>query len=133
MFIKKDLRKIPTMRSMIVRTRGYDDEAAATLTLDGGNNNVTTKYVKHTEPLKSLKSAWWKHEFQGSVKILCEPSKWSRYIPKLRQLELLNLYDCNISNLDGIGDVFNSTNTPHLKMINLGWNLQASSLFNTYG
>ena len=126
MFIKKDLRKIPKILEDAIDCSHEETSdgttAATTTTLDNNGSNNITKRVKHTEPLKSLKLARRQHEFQGSVKILCEPSKRSSYVPKLKQLELLNLYDCNISNLDGIGDVFNSENTPNLTMINLGRN-----------
>jgi len=125
MFIKKDLRKIPKILEDAIdcsHIEDEDDEEEETASRDDGTNNVVTKRVKHTEPLMSLRLARRPHEFQGSVKILCEPTKRSSYIPKLKRLELLNLYDCNISNLDGIGDVFNSTNTPNLNMINLGRN-----------
>ena len=40
-----------------------------------------------------------KSEFKGSVKILCQPSN----APALTQLKSLSLYDCEISDLTGIG------------------------------
>ena len=73
MFIKKDLRKIPAILA--------DAE-------DKENANI-----------RDLRLQRRKAEFAGSVKILCQPS----HAPALSNLQSLSLYECEISNIDGIG------------------------------
>ena len=55
------------------------------------------------------------HEFQGSVRILCQP----KYQPALQHLETLSLYDCQISSLEGIGML---ECCPQLSSLNMGRN-----------
>jgi len=75
MFIKKDLRKIPTIL----------EEAS-------DNDNETIE-------LKDLRLQRRQAEFNGNVKILCQPAN----APTLSNLQSLSLYDCGIENLEGIG------------------------------
>jgi Leucine-rich repeat (LRR) protein len=112
MFIKKDLRKIPKILDDAV----VEDEADA----DDDDDAVdlatrSTKRLKRPDSLFDLKLGRRQHEFQGTVTILCQP----HYLPKLQHLQSLNLYDCDISNLDGIG-MF--AKTPTLQVLNLGRN-----------
>ncbi len=73
MFIEKDLRKIPKILS---------DAAKA-----------------DAPPLTELRLARRPAEFSGSITVLTQP----HYAPSLEHLVSLSLYDCQISNLDGIG------------------------------
>lgn len=73
MFIKKDLRKIPVILSDA-------DE-------------------KENAIIRDLRLQRRKAEFAGSVKILCQPS----HAPALNNLQSLSLYECEISNIEGIG------------------------------
>lgn len=83
MFIKKDLRKIPT----ILADAASVDEAEME-TADETKKSLTDL------PLQRRKA-----EFKGNVKILCQPSN----APALLELKSLSLYDCDISDLTGIG------------------------------
>jgi len=82
MFIKKDLRKIPT-----ILADAASDEAEM-------ETDETTKHSLTDLPLQRRKA-----EFDGNVKILCQPSN----APALRKLKSLSLYDCEIVDLTGIG------------------------------
>ena len=73
MFIKKDLRKIPAILS--------DAEE------------------KENVNIRDLRLQRRKAEFKGSIKILASPS----HAPALSNLQSLSLYECEISNIDGIG------------------------------
>ncbi len=73
MFIKKDLRKIPQILS-----DAAEDDAPR---------------------LTELRLARRPAEFSGSITVLTQP----HYAPTLEHLVSLSLYDCQISNLDGIG------------------------------
>jgi Leucine-rich repeat (LRR) protein len=84
MFIKKDLRKIPTI---LAEAAPEDDTEAETM-----DTNATMKLTEL--PLQRRKG-----EFNGSVKVLCAPST----APALIQLKSLSLYDCEICDLCGIG------------------------------
>jgi Leucine-rich repeat (LRR) protein len=86
MFIKKDLRKIPEILADSAK-RGKENS----------NDN---------KPLQDLQLQRRKAEFPGgSIRALCQPSN----APALRHLESLSLYDCNISDLCGIGMLSNLT------------------------
>ena len=114
MFIKKDLRKIPKILEDAIdcSTLGDDND-------DTDPSTMTTeprhKRSKVETPLSTLRLGRRQQEFQGSVKILCQP----RYLPKLQCLQNLNLYDCAISSLDGIGVL---QACPKLEILNLGRN-----------
>lgn len=122
MFIKKDLRKIPKILEDAVdcigrsKTDGAqsadDDDHHAT---NGAATRPDPKRAKLQEPLKELRLGRRQQEFRGSLQILCQPE----YLPKLLQLQSLNLYDCNISSIDGVG-LFEGT--PCLERLNLGRN-----------
>ena len=117
MFIKKDLRKIPKILQDAVAVEQPEDY------YDSATEDATqqaAKKVKRTQALKELKLARRQQEFQGSVSILCGQPR-SLLLPKLALLESLNLYDCGISNLDGIG-VLGKGACPHLAVVNLGRN-----------
>ena len=73
MFIKKDLRKIPAI--------------------------LADAQDKENSNLNDLRLQRRKAEFSGSVKILCQPS----HGPALSNLKSLSLYECEISNIEGIG------------------------------
>jgi Leucine-rich repeat (LRR) protein len=88
MFVKKDLRKIPH----ILADAAPCDEQAHRV-----DENVA-KRVK-LGILTELKLARRKAEFQGSLKVLCQPSN----APSLQNLVSLSVYDCDIKSLDGIG------------------------------
>jgi Leucine-rich repeat (LRR) protein len=107
MFIKKDLRKIPKIMDEA------EDEDANADAVDPATRS--TKRLKRPDSLVDLKLGRRQQEFQGTVTILCQP----HYLPKLQHLQSLNLYDCDISNLDGIG-MF--AKTPTLQVLNLGRN-----------
>ncbi|KAG7358546.1 phosphoprotein phosphatase [Nitzschia inconspicua] len=128
MFIKKDLRKIPKILEDAVdcRTNDGDDDADDIMMANdenGANNKHNNseapdaKRTKVLEPLKELRLSRRFQEFQGTVQILCQPE----FAPKLTQLKSLNLYDCQISNLEGLGDMF-GTASPNLETLNLGRN-----------
>jgi Leucine-rich repeat (LRR) protein len=84
MFIKKDLRKIP----IILADAAATDEAT-----------METSEQTKCQRLADLPLQRRKAEFQGSVKILCQPAN----APALLQLKSLSLYDCEIIDLTGIG------------------------------
>jgi Leucine-rich repeat (LRR) protein len=86
MFIKKDLRKIPTILG----------DASKSSKNDTHKNDTDTSV---TSSLIDLCLQRRKAEFRGSVKILCQPSN----APFLGQLKSLSLYDCEINSLQGIG------------------------------
>ena len=119
MFIKKDLRKIPTILQEAIDCETYDaavsedNENETSL----ANRDPKKKRTKREEPLRILKLGRRKQEFEGSVKILCQPS----YIPKLQHLEVLNLYDCDIHDLNGFGPMFEKA-APKLETLNLAKN-----------
>jgi Leucine-rich repeat (LRR) protein len=122
MFIKKDLRKVPKILhdapssveeppSKKPAAHQDDDDN------DNGNdkNNFPPKRVKREDMLKDLNLARRQQEFQGSIQLLCGQP---HYTAKLTCLTSLNLYDCAISDLTGIGML---QHTP-LQVLNLGRN-----------
>ena len=94
MFVKKDARKIPTILA---------DAQEAIDSKDDG------------KLLKDGRLGRRQQEFNGSVRILCQPSAQTA----LQHLETLSLYDCQISDLQGIGML---ECCPKLVTLNLGWN-----------
>jgi Leucine-rich repeat (LRR) protein len=89
MFIKKDLRKIHEIL-----------EEAAQRAGDGSSTS--------TPLLKSLHLAKRKDEFvQGRVKCLTEPSS-DAIREVLRRVESLSLYDCEVRDVAGLGEAFES-------------------------
>jgi len=124
MFIKKDLRKIPTILDEAVDCHVYDAANSSDDENDNtrGNNshlqdNPKKKRTKREEPLKVLRLGRRKQEFERCVKVLCQPS----YAPKLKYLEVLNLYECDIHDLAGFGTMFEAA-APNLETLNLGRN-----------
>jgi len=133
MFIKKDLRKIPTILEDAVDCNAYDEAQEEDENGDGdedyddnGNNktnnksNITkskVKRIKREEPLTVLRLGRRKQEFNGTVQVLCDIT----HVPKLKYLQTINLYECNINNLTGFGTMF-SVCSPNLTTINLGRN-----------
>lgn len=125
MFIKKDLRKIPTILDEAIDCEVYDasiagdnkDENDSENGNDNSNGKTKTKRTKRLEPLQVLKLGRRKQEFEGSVRVLCQPS----HAPKLKYLEVLNLYDCDIHDLEGFGTMFSAA-APNLETLNLGRN-----------
>lgn len=109
MFIKKDLRKVPKILDDAI------DCETSVLSSTKDKEGRDLKRPKVQEPLSELRLGRRQQEFQGSIKLLCQP----KYLPKLQQLKSLNLYDCAISNLDGIG-LFGEC--PNLEILNLGRN-----------
>jgi Leucine-rich repeat (LRR) protein len=110
MFIKKDLRKIPKILDDAI-------ECCPNKTNGKGSDieDHRDKRTKVQAPLSELRLGRRKQEFNGTVQILCQP----KYLPKLQNLQSLNLYDCAISNLDGIGTL---SECPALEILNLGRN-----------
>ena len=107
MFIKKDLRKIP---KILEDSKIVDEE-------DKTQNDDATRSVKRLrrpEPLQDLRLSRRQQEFQGSIQLLCQPKN----LPTLKHLQFLNLYDCAISNLNGIGLLEDCP----LQVLNLGRN-----------
>lgn len=101
MFVKKDLRKIPVIfhDAMNVNNTNNDD----------GKEEKTETPKTQTPPLTELRLARRPTEFKGSIQnILCQP----HYIPALRNLMSISLYDCNIHNLDGIGFFASQVSVP---------------------
>jgi Leucine-rich repeat (LRR) protein len=90
MFIKKDLRKIP---------RIFADASKA-----------------DDEELTELRLARRPAEFNGSISALCQP----QFASSLRKLTSLSLYECQISNLEGME--FFAQSCPNLEKMNLGMN-----------
>ena len=125
MFIKKDLRKIPTILDEAVDCRDYDAAVAADAASDDAENDTGAanrndpkkKRTKRQEPLRTLKLGRRKQEFEGTVRVLCRPSD----APKLTHLSVLNLYECDIHDLEGFGTMF-ATAAPKLETLNLGRN-----------
>jgi Leucine-rich repeat (LRR) protein len=132
MFIKKDLRKIPTILEEAVEcwkdddhhddNNDNDDDAemlvSTTKTLDDGKGHrdkKKNKRLKVQAPLSELRLGRRSQEFQGTVSVLCQPV----YLSKLQQLQTLNLYDCGISSLIGIGVL---KDCPMLHSLNVGRN-----------
>ncbi len=110
MFVKKDLRKIPKILEDAVDCTEDDNEDEPTTMVE-----PRVKRSKVETPLSVLRLGRRQQEFQGSVKILCQP----RYLPKLHCLQNLNLYDCAITHLDGIGVL---KECRKLEILNLGRN-----------
>eukprot|EP00536_Pseudo-nitzschia_multiseries_P008043 jgi/Psemu1/296777/fgenesh1_pm.198_\ len=121
MFIKKDLRKIPTILEEAVDCKTYDDENDESENDNGNDNgndgNKKKKRAKREEPIRMLKLGRRKQEFDGCVKVLCQPA----HVPKLKHLSVLNLYDCDIHDLTGFGPMFGEA-APNLETLNLGRN-----------
>ena len=95
MFVKKDLRKIPVIMNDAMKTmnNGTNVENDNDINNNNSNNN-------NGPSLTELRLARRPTEFKDGLKnVLCQP----RYIPALSNLISLSLYDCSISNLDGIG------------------------------
>ncbi|KAL3915019.1 MAG: hypothetical protein SGILL_005841, partial [Bacillariaceae sp.] len=115
----KDLRKVPKIMEDAIdcETSNDDDDDETKMFTIGDNNAPDAKRTKVQEALEQLRLSRRSQEFQGTVKILCQPE----YAPKLTSLKSLNLYDCQISKLDGLGDMF-STASPVLETLNLGRN-----------
>ena len=111
MFVKRDLRKIPEILSESLPK----DETNEKATSGGG-------------VLKELRLARRPAEFNGRISILCQP----QLAPALTHLQSLSLYDCKLSNLDGIGffgspvvETNNQSSScccPNLTELNLGRN-----------
>lgn len=107
MFVKKDLRKIPTILSSALQS-------------------PSDKTKEHDETyekiiLKDLPLSRRPAEFNGSISILCNP----KFIPSLKHLTRLSLYDCQISSLDHIGALANSNGNgtaTNLQDLNIGRN-----------
>jgi Leucine-rich repeat (LRR) protein len=117
MFIKKDLRKIPKILDdaiVVVDENDDDDDGKAEAKDAVDPATRSTKRLKRPDALLDLKLGRRQQEFQGTLTILCQP----HYLPKMQHLQSLNLYDCDISNLDDIG-MF--AKTP-LQVLNLGRN-----------
>jgi len=88
MFVKKDLRKIPVI---------FADATSSIRTEDG--IAYDNKDGDDAKPLTELRLGRRPAEFKGSISALCQPS----YVPALQNLISLSLYECQISNLDGVG------------------------------
>jgi len=67
--------------------------------LADGMNRLCPLTLHLTQPLLFSSSSGRKAEFNGNIRILCQPSN----APALSQLKSLSLYDCEISDLSGIG------------------------------
>ena len=126
MFIKKDLRKIATILDDAVDCNTYEKENNEDNENEHENNEANDndntnknkiKRLKREEPLTVLRLGRRKQEFNGTVQVLCAPT----HIPKLKFLHTINLYECNISNLNGFGPMFHVA-SPNLETINLGRN-----------
>ncbi|CAB9516166.1 repeat protein [Seminavis robusta] len=94
MFVKKDHRKIPRI-------------------LADGQKAIDEK--NEDDYLRDLRLARRQNELNGDVRILCQPQSAA----PLQHLETLSLYDCQISNLNGIGML---EACPKLQTLNLGRN-----------
>ena len=114
MFIKKDLRKIPKILEDAVECI-VNGKAAADDDDDDDETTPAQKRCKVVEPLSELRLGRRQQEFKGNLQILCQP----QYLPKLQNLQSLNLYDCAISSLQNIG-IFGDC--PSLEILNLGRN-----------
>jgi Leucine-rich repeat (LRR) protein len=116
------LRLIPTILEEAIDCRvdgvaaaDDDDEMMISTTGDLKDGHPSNKRLKVQQPLSELRLGRRHQEFQGTVSVLCQPV----YLSKLQQLQTLNLYDCGISNLDGIGVL---KDCPYLVSLNLGRN-----------
>jgi Leucine-rich repeat (LRR) protein len=93
MFIKKDLRKVPEILS--------DAAAASASKVNEGGDSADAGGV--IGPLRSLHLARRKDEFpHGKVRCLTEPTT-NDAKALLQQVESLSLYDCEISDVEGLG------------------------------
>jgi Leucine-rich repeat (LRR) protein len=121
MFIKKDLRKIPSILEHAVDCHNNNDDETMSTSANATNNDTShhrdPKRTKVQEPLRELRLSRRSQEFQGTVQVLCQP----QYAPKLTALKSLSLYDCQISHLQGLGGMF-SASSPELETLNLGRN-----------
>jgi Leucine-rich repeat (LRR) protein len=115
MFIKKDLRKIPKILEDAVDCHLVEEEDDNNDAVD--NPSTSTKRIKKERALTFLPLGRRSQEFCGNTKILCEPS----YVGKLTHLQNLNMYDNQITSIDGLGS-FLSQASPQLHTINLGRN-----------
>lgn len=115
MFIKKDLRKIPTILEDAIACSYKENDND--MDEDHANKENMTKRLKVQEPLSELRLGRRHQEFRGNVSILCtNPS----YLCKLQRLQTLNLYDCGISTVEGLGVFLKEC--PSLTSLNLGRN-----------
>jgi hypothetical protein len=123
MFIKKDLRKVPKIlhdapssveEPPSKKPAAHEDDEDDNDN-DNDKNDIPPKRVKREDMLKDLNLARRQQEFQGSIQLLCGQP---HYTAKLTCLTSLNLYDCAISDLTGIGIL---QHTP-LQVLNLGRN-----------
>jgi len=112
MFIKKDLRKIPR----ILADAAIDDTNNADELIQHSSKRLKRDF------LKELKLARRKAEFNGSVKILCQPAN----ALSLRHVISISIYDCEIKSLEGIGFLGSSVDgkvcCPSLEILNVGRN-----------
>lgn len=113
MFIKKDLRKIPRILA---------DAAPVDDVEKDGQEERETKRIKR-DVLTELRLSRRNSEFNGSLKILCQPQN----APSLQHLVSLSLYDCQISSLQGIGMLASEVErgkicSPMLRELNVGRN-----------
>eukprot|EP00957_Ditylum_brightwellii_P052984 4017279-Ditylum_brightwellii.AAC.1 len=92
MFVKKDLRKIPTILAEAAEAARILECPPSSSTDDNNDNDND-----NNEKLRLSRRA---PEFKdGTHSILCSPAN----VPSLRHLESLSLYDCGLHSLDGIG------------------------------
>mmetsp|Transcript_17381 Transcript_17381/g.25910 ORF Transcript_17381/g.25910 Transcript_17381/m.25910 type:complete len:375 (-) Transcript_17381:195-1319(-) len=105
MFVKKDLRKIPTIlaeAAEAARILECPPSSSTDDNNDNDNDNNESKKRKHENLslLTELRLSRRAPEFKdGTLSILCSPAN----VPSLRHLESLSLYDCGLHSLDGIG------------------------------
>ena len=117
MFIKKDLRKIPR----ILEDAALEGDTE--IRKDNYGSEPSSKRSKR-DVLTELKLARRSSEFNGSLKILCQPKN----APSLSNLVSLSVYDCQIKSLEGIGFLGSTVGNegkiccPNLKTLNLGRN-----------
>jgi Leucine-rich repeat (LRR) protein len=114
MFIKKDLRKIAKILEDAVECVPTDNKDNKDND-DDVDDPSRSKRPKIERPLQELRLGRRQQEFQGTVQILCQP----KYLPKLQDLQSLNLYDCGIANLDSISVL---GDCPNFEILNLGRN-----------
>lgn len=101
MFVKKDLRKIPEILDQAKKP-------AVPPSTKGEIGANCTKEPRAGEVLTELRLARRSAEFGGTLSVLCQP----QYMPTLRNLVSLNLYDCRIRTLDGIGMLGSPSSSP---------------------
>jgi Leucine-rich repeat (LRR) protein len=89
MFIQKDLRKIPRILADAAPLDNADK--------DNGEEPETKRMKRNV--LTELRLSRRNSEFNGSLKILCQPQN----APSLQHLVSLSLYNCQIQSLEGIG------------------------------